>query len=409
LKHHRGGWRYGLALALAAGCAQVEPPPGGPDLRQPTAVIAVVPDSVGALPPGRAPVVVRFNAPLSERGVEEAVLVSPRTSSPRTERRGSELRVSLAEGWEPGRIYHVTVLPEIRDRFGNRLERRVELYLTTGPELPDTRLSGTVVDRITGRPERGARVEAIRLADSLVYALPSDSAGEFHFRRLPEGDYRVRAYVDRDRSRTLDPWEARDTARLAVRPGDTARAALRLVEPDTTAPVLAGATGEGRRIEARFDDHLDPLVLVSPTDVQVVDSLGRPIPVGRVAVGELSETAPGSATADTAAADAVAPPPPAAAARPTAQPREPLPSRSLLVETAEPLEPDTEYRLEVRAVTNVVGLTGGGTATFRTPSAPVPPPEPDDDPEVPDAPGDPSPDPVPDPPPVASGGPSGPR
>lgn len=368
-----GGRVVLLALALVGGgCAQVEAPPGGPEDKAPPELVVVRPDSVGRLSPGRDPVVFVFDERLSEqtatnRPIAEAVLVSPRTSPVRVEKRGSEIRVELRQGWEPGRIYHVTLTPGIRDLFGNRLMGTVRAVLSTGPEIPETRLTGTVVSRITGRPERDARVEAILRADSSVYALPSDSAGAFRFERIPEGEYLVRAYPDANQSREPEFFEARDTATVTV----AAAAApppvrLRLLAPDTTAPKLASGSFAGSVLRLQFDDHLDPEQPVSPAQVTVTAPDGAALTVSRVNLGEPPR-------ADTVGAgDRPEGPPARPAPGDTAGPRDPLPVQLVTVELAAPPVEGVEYRVAATGFRNLHGTAGGGELTLRAPAAPAP-------------------------------------
>jgi hypothetical protein len=323
-----------LALLLGA-CAHIEPPEGGAVERAPLQLLETRPGDLAVIPRYTGPVIFTFEERLSERLLEQAVSVSPQTSETRVRHRGRELRVELARGWEPNTIYHVSVAPTIQDLFGNRLAAPAEVVFSTGPALPATRLSGTVADRVTGRPERDARVEAVRAADSLVYATASDTAGAFAFRALPEGEYEVRAYRDLNRNRRLDPLEPRDQATLELRAGDTARVALRLLAPDTTPPQLVSTRVERGNLELTFDDHLDPEQPLSPGQVTITAGDGTLVPAARLAVGALPPAEP----------------------RPEAErdlPR--LPARVLWIEPARALEPGGRYMVEVRGIRNLAGL-----------------------------------------------------
>lgn len=377
-----------LALAAAAGCAHVEAPRGGPDVREPLVLAAVQPDSLQVVPGLRGPVVFEFGARLSERGLDDAVMVSPRTSSVVVSHRGRQLRVSLRGGWEPGQIYQVTVTPTIQDLWSNRLEQRLTHVFSTGPAIPETRLVGEALDRITGRPEVDIRVEAIRGADSLVYATRTDSAGAFVFTHIPEGDYRVRAFRDVNRNRELDPFEARDTADARVTTADTAAARLSVVTPDTTPPQVASARLAQGLLEVLFDDHLDPAQPLDPAQVQVSDSLGTPVPVRRLAVGSLeAEPAEGEEGEGEETTPPAAPAAPTAGVQPGVTPAgQRLPSQTLVVQLDGELAPATEYRVVVQGVRNVVGLVGGGEATFTTPAAPAQPDPEEGPPDLEEAP-----------------------
>jgi hypothetical protein len=114
----------------------MDPPPGGPEDRSPPGVVAVSPDSMAVVPGWDDPVVVTYSERISERQVEESVMVSPRTSPVAVDRGSRQIRVSLRRGWEPGQIYHVTIRPEIQDLFNNRVTEPVHLVFSTGP-APD--------------------------------------------------------------------------------------------------------------------------------------------------------------------------------------------------------------------------------------------------------------------------------
>lgn len=351
-----------LAAVATAGCARIEPPPGGPEDRDPPRLVVTRPDSLAVLPSFRGAVVFAFDERISERGVDEAVSVSPRTSPVAVDHSGDEIRVSLRRGWEAGRIYQVRVQPTIQDLFGNALAAPLEVVFSTGGAIPETRASGTVSDRITGRAEVGVRVEAIREADSLVYSTRTDSTGAWVLARFPEGRYRFRAFADANQNRELDPFEARDTAAatVAARQGGEA-IGFALLLPDSTPPAVANAQPLPAGAEVRFDDYLLPEQGVSAAQVRLTGPGEQAVAVAAVRVGSEAPTSTGPTPPDTLRADSAAAPP-----RPVAPD---LPSRSLFLSTAAPLAPDTPYRVRVTGVRNVNGLPGGGETEFRTPPA----------------------------------------
>ncbi|MEX0912784.1 MAG: Ig-like domain-containing protein [Gemmatimonadota bacterium] len=385
-----GSVRSGLSLIplLAAGCAHVEPPPGGPEDLVSPSVASTTPPADAVVPDFSGPVVVSFDERISRTGVEDAVIVSPRTSPVSVSAGRTEVRVSLREGWEDGVIYHVTIGSEVSDLFSNRLLEPVRLVFSTGPDIPATAAGGSVIDRITGEPEVGIRVEAIR-ADSLVYATVSDSIGMFVLDRIPPGDYQLRAFRDMNSNRALDVFEPRDSANITIVENAPATAALRVIPPDSTAPLIAAADVVDGRIELEFDDYLDPEQPLQPAQVRVVALDGTAIGIGRVGVGELppsepdtttqapADTLPGAAvpadTLDTPVSDAAA--------------AQQLPAQTLVVELTEgeTLEAGTEYTVEVTDILNLAGLAGSDQITIDGP-------EPDPDDAAPDdaEPGDPA-------------------
>lgn len=341
-----------LALAGLAACAQIEPPSGGPEDRTPPQLVVSRPDTNAVAPGWSGPVVLVFDERVSERGVDQAVEVSPRTSSVVVRHSGDELHVRLREGWRPGIIYHVTVLPVLRDLFGNPVTEPIRLVFSTGPEIPETRAVGQVIDRTTGRAAAEIRVEAVRIADSLVYATATDTAGRFVITDVPTGEYVVRAFDDLNRNRRLDEFEASDSAAVEIVADDSAVARLSVVPPDSTAPRLTSAEIEGRTLEIEFDDLLDPAQDVPTASVTLTDPAGGSVPIARIGVGRLSEPE------DTAAVEVA-------------------PARTLIVELAEDaeLQPGAEYTVSVRNVRNLVGLASDVETTV---TARVPPEEGED-------------------------------
>ena len=343
-----------VAGAMFSACAHIEAPPGGaPDITPP-GILTTRPEPEAIVPDYDGAVVFVFDERISERGVEEAVMVSPRTSPVEVSRGRDEVRVSLRQGWERGRIYHVTLQSTILDLFGNALADVERLVFSTGPEIPDTHASGTVADRVTGRLERGIRVEAIRTADSLVYAVPTDSAGSFLLDRFPTGEYQIRAFEDINQNRSLEPFESRDSTFVTVAEGDPVEVALRIVAPDSTPPQAGPGVLRQTRIEIEFDDFLDPEQTLDSTRLSVVGEAGDTARVTRVTVGLNAQIYPPAQPDDTVAIES----PPA--------------SRTLIIELEDSvtLEPESDYVVTVRGIRNVNGLESDIEVTVTAPPGP---------------------------------------
>lgn len=350
-------------LSISLGCAHVEAPPGGPEDRTPPELLVSRPQEGEIVQPFSGPVRFTFSERISERGVEDAVIVSPRTSPVGVSQGREEIRVTLREGWVANTIYHLWIAPTVADLFGNTLAEPITLVFSTGPAIPATTAEVAVVDRITGRPAADLRVEAILLPDSLVYTIPPDSLGVYRIEQLPEGEYLIRAFEDLNRNRSLDSSEPRDSARAEIRTDAPVEIALSIVAPDSTPPVTRAATLRQARIEVEFDDYLDPEQEITLDQVSVVGPAGG-IALGRAAVGTLPEIVPDSILA----ADSIAAAPPAPVA-----PR--LPSRVLVLEPAPDteLEPGAEYEISAERIRNLVGLEGGGEVTLTIPEEPSAP------------------------------------
>jgi hypothetical protein len=361
------------AALLVAACAHIEAPTGGEEDKVGPQLLTTRPDTFARVPNLRAPAVFVFDEGLSEERLEEAISVSPRTSAVAVDKSGGELRISLRRGWEPNRIYQVVIDSTVQDRFNNRIQEPIRLVFSTGPEIPETFLSGTVLERQTAQPAKGVRVEAILRPDSLVYATRTDDAGTFAFAQIPAGEYQVRAFSDPNANRSLEPFESRDTTVARVAVGAQPSVELSIVAPDTSAPRALEATAVDSAITVRFDDFLDPTQRIAATQVRLLAPDSTPVRIASVTVGAPTDV-PAAGAVDTAGAvvagDTARRGAPAAA-------RGPVPSRTITVRVAGALRPDAQYTIRVEGVRNLVGLMGGGELRLRTPrAAPAPRPAP---------------------------------
>src|SRR5688572_6378089 len=252
-----------LAVATAIGaCAQASSPPGGEPDKFPPRVISTSPDTNAIGAAFNGPVVIRFDETLSERGVreEDMVVVSPATGEVEIKRKGEEIRVEIAGGWQAGRIYHVAVMPGVQDRFGNARTQAYELVFSTGPAIPATAVAGLVTDRLTARAVANARVLLTNASDSTTYVTLTDTAGFFAMRSLPLGTYGATAFLDQNRNREIDFAEARDIKALNLTAArDTPIVELSVLAPDTTpARLLRAEAIDSSAVRIAFDDFIPP-------------------------------------------------------------------------------------------------------------------------------------------------------
>lgn len=387
-----------LACALLAGaCAQAAAPPGGDPDRYAPVILSSVPDTNAIVPGFTGPVVFKFDETLSERGVREddMALVSPETGKVEIQRKGDEVRVEIEGGWQPGRIYHVTVLPGIQDRFGNPRPHAYELVFSTGPEIPSNAVAGLVQDRLTNRAVANARVRVTSVQDSTMYVTLTDTAGFFAMRSLPFGPYRVTAFLDQNRNREIDYPEALDMKVVSILTArDTSVVELSVLAPDTTpARLLRAEAADTTSVRIAFDDFIPPDEVFDNVTVslwQLPDSISVPAEgvvmhprayEARVSAMRDSAAARADTTkADTTRANAAARRPAPAVRQgmtPTASAGAAdtvsLPTQDLIFAPTRPLTPATRYRILVNGIRNMLRLPGGGgSVTFETPARPRP-------------------------------------
>ena len=263
----RQGRRVALATLLlwmgVGACARQGSLSGGPQDRRPPVLVAVQPDTFARVEPGDDRIRIVFDETISEQvqggTMNDVVLVSPRTGEVEVKHSGNELEVRVEGGFVEGAVYRVTVLPKLTDRFSNTLLAPFEWVFTTGPDFERNALAGELWDRVTGDPIVGAEVVALS-EDSVPYVAVTDSAGIFAMRYLPTGRYELSGLIDRDRDRTVDPFEPQGRGDdVVLGAADTLLTSFALMVPDTTPPRLAlGEKIDSTRVRITFDDPLDP-------------------------------------------------------------------------------------------------------------------------------------------------------
>jgi hypothetical protein len=389
-------------VLLLAGCAKSSAPVGGEVDREPPLVVSTDPEPFAVVPGRDRPVVIRFDERISEKRISEAVRVSPESGRVKVKKGRSEIRVSVDGGWRPNQIYTVTILPVVQDLFNNTIQSEIELIFSTGPEIPATAAAGIIMDRITGQPVAGARVEALNAADSMRYLASSDTAGFFALRHIPTGEYSIRAYLDRNRNQQLDYGEPQDTGSLRLGASDTVVVSYQLLPADTTpARLVRAEERDSMQIRLSLDDYLDPLEPLDGVQVEIrelPDSTliggGRVEQVyeferrraeekaaAEVEKAEAEKAAEAEKSGAEKAADASRVERPEARAErvaevagttmdSTAAESSPLPVRDLVVIPEAPLARETRYLITISGIRNINGVEGGGgSAIFQTAAA----------------------------------------
>jgi hypothetical protein len=241
----------------------------------PPALLEVSPES-GAVNVRARSVVFVFDAVVSDRGsiqggsLDNLFIVSPDEGRPRVRWRRSRIEVRPRKDFRPNTAYSVTMLPGIADLRGNVLRTGRTIVFATGPTIPPYQLLGRVFDWMNARVEPKALVEAIRHPDSAHYVGTVDSTGQFAIGPLDTGTYTVRAIIDNNNNRALDPNEPWDSLPATVR-ASSPFVELLAAPRDTVPPrLLTVSTPDTLTLIANFDRPLDPTVPLTPTTFRVV-------------------------------------------------------------------------------------------------------------------------------------------
>lgn len=428
------GLRLSALALIGAACANLGDPPGGPPDTAPPAILAVRPDSGAIVPDLEGDAVIQFDEVIDEleggfgrgagggggtsggggglSGLERQVVLSPVAGPVKVNWRRSAIYLKPKEGWQPGRVYRLELLPGILDLRRNRLNEGRTIIFSTGPALPHGRLDGMAVLWVEQRALPLALIQAVQLPDTVPYLTVADSGGGFRLDGIPSGPYVVYAVHDQNGNRRRDRREAYDSALVTI--DSSASAVLWTFVHDTAGPRLRAADPlDTLATRLTFGQPLDPAAPLGTSQVQVL-ALPDSTPVAvtavltvaqhdslvaraRAAVDSARKAADTTTNRDSTPPQAPAGGPPPPAPRPPAAERapaaggppaaaaapdtstvrrllreRPVPSDKLVVRVAQPFEAGRKYLVRVLGATNLNGARTDGQAVLTLPAAPKP-------------------------------------
>ena len=379
-----------ILLTVLLSCASPGMPPGGPDDRLPPELVATTPDSA-ALNARPKQVAFRFDEVVSERPVgapalDRLFLISPRDGDPKVTWHRTWIAVRPRKGWRDNTVYTVTMLPGLSDLRNNVRKQGATVLFSTGGTIPDTRLTGIVFDWIAGKPAPRAAIEAIT-ADSTIYVASADSTGRFEMLHLPNGPYTVRAYMDANSNRSVDPREAWDSVAMTL--GGSSNVELLAFVHDTIGPRISTVTvQDSLTIRVTFDKPIHPDQTIDASRFTLLAADSTPLPILSALSAKTAELE--RVAAERAKQDSVRARDSTAAARDTTEaPRIPMPLRNaarkdttpvpvpgrLIPETeailrlGSPLVAGTTYRLRATDVEGMLRVRRTSERVFTIPKA----------------------------------------
>src|SRR2546427_5053622 len=185
-------------------------PPGGPPDSLPPRILVVHPESGAVVRDLSGAAVIQFDEVIDEMvggaaagagtvaGIGRQVILSPVAGDVDVSWHRKSIHVKPSEGWKPGRVYHLEVLPGIVDLSRNATKQGALVVFSTGPALPHAAISGTALQWVEQRALGRAVVRAARLPDTVAYVTLADSAGGVALTDVPSGPHRVLPIPDQN-------------------------------------------------------------------------------------------------------------------------------------------------------------------------------------------------------------------
>lgn len=244
-----------VAFLLFFGCAQIKPPPGGPEDKSPPKVNKVVPADSSVNVPVDSPIEITFDEYIE--GFPGNVALSPPVDEfeVKFRHKGIEINHSLLK---TNTTYRVVVSTALSDLRGNSLRSALSYAFSTGPKLDTLEITGQVYDTVFA-PASGIRVHGfssnrsdIDPRDTKPDAISwSGNNGKFTLANLPDGEFSIMAFRDDNRDGLLSPNELLALSPRDIKAGSDIEWSMVLFAPDSMPPELISSSVE-REYLVRF-------------------------------------------------------------------------------------------------------------------------------------------------------------
>lgn len=193
----------GIIIMLAASCAQVVPPAGGPVDRKAPRAVKYIPDSAALNFTGNN-ILIEFDEFITLKDLPSQLLISPPLKrTPDIRVKNKSLLISFDDTLSENTTYAFSFGSSIRDITEGNAAENFQYIFSTGAHIDSLSLSGKVIRAFNQQAEKGIIVMLYTTrSDSAPYkSLPSyfaktEADGTFRIRNIRPGTYKAFALKD---------------------------------------------------------------------------------------------------------------------------------------------------------------------------------------------------------------------
>ncbi|MBO3698758.1 Ig-like domain-containing protein [Roseivirga sp. E12] len=200
-----------ILLLFIGSCARVGAPTGGPEDETPPVLISSTPEAGTTNFEGQT-IQLSFDERIITRSIETDLIITPKPAGTyRARVNKNVLSLSFTEPFQENTTYNLSFGSTIQDITNNNPAEGINLSFSTGEYIDSLTIAGKVLNLYTQDPIENLLVSLYSESDSLdiltgpaSYYSRTDSAGNYNFRNLPSGQFRVYAVRDKNNNSQAD-------------------------------------------------------------------------------------------------------------------------------------------------------------------------------------------------------------
>ena len=261
-------------------CATPTTPTGGPPDKEGPRIINTEPKTGTTNFSGRS-ITLHFSEFVDRSSLRQAITIEPDIGiSYQVDWGRKSTTIEFDQSIPDSTTLILTIGTELTDTRNNGMPSPQKVAVSTGDEIDEGEILGTIIDSQTGEGSEGNRVllyrEPYDISQKADYTASTDTSGQFQFSYLPEGKFKIFWVDDRNRNKIWDAGQERaqpfrqEFITLGKGEVDTL-GTLYATSVDTTQPVLQGVgLFSSQRLRMRFSEDI---TLGSNANIVITDSL----------------------------------------------------------------------------------------------------------------------------------------
>jgi hypothetical protein len=203
---------YVIATTLfISSCASVGTPEGGAKDTDPPKLVDSNPKE-GQLNVKTKELVLTFNEEIQTKDINRQLLITPNINNPfKTSFKKETLRIEFEKDLLPNTTYFINFRGGVVDITESNKPNNLSLTFSTGTFIDSGQVKGVIRDLYTNQPEKNINVALYPTNDTTTirkhrpyYVTQTDDNGNYTFRNIRLGSYRILAHQDRNNNMIYD-------------------------------------------------------------------------------------------------------------------------------------------------------------------------------------------------------------